>query len=114
MARRPFQLPLGIRPQIGVQIFEGAEESGERILQMRGTPPGLVKILMPELIAARDDRRSHGAVFVRALRPCKLAFDVDPNGEPHQCIIVSNVTVPLVLNSTNLRYCSTGSARTLN
>ena len=50
---------------------------------MRGTPPGLVKIPMPELIGTRNNRCSHRAVFVRPLGPSQTCLRIYPQCKAH-------------------------------
>lgn len=84
MARRPLQLPFRLVSKSGIQIFERPEKSHKGIFQIRRTPPGLVEIVAPELILVRDHRRSHGAILVRALRPCEADGGVNPECEAHR------------------------------
>jgi hypothetical protein len=50
---------------------------------MRGALPRLLKVMAPELAAARDYGRAHGAILMRSLRPCQAGGSVDPQREPH-------------------------------
>jgi hydroxypyruvate isomerase len=50
---------------------------------MRRPRPRLQKIPPPELIRPRNNRRSHGTVFVRALRPSQIGIGVNPQCEAH-------------------------------
>ncbi len=70
--------------QVRVDFFERSEKAAERIPKLRGPAPGLPEIALPELIAARDHRRSHGSVFMRSLRPGKSVFLVNPDREAHE------------------------------
>jgi len=44
---------------------------------MRRAPAGLIEIPLPELVGARNYRRSQGTVFVRALRPYEIGVGVE-------------------------------------
>ena len=83
MARGPDQAPVAARPQTDIHFLERAEEAGEGLLQMNGTPAGLAKIFRAELIAARDYCRAEGPVFVRSLSPGEVRLPVDPQRETH-------------------------------
>lgn len=67
--------------QCHVHFLERSEKSGERMLQVRGTSPRLAEIARPELILPRNHGRSHGAIFVRPLRPRQFGFPVDPESK---------------------------------
>jgi len=66
-----------------VHGFERAEKAGEALPQMRGRFACRYKIAMAKQIRYRDDRRSHGAIFVRTLCPGDTLLRIDPNCEPH-------------------------------
>ena len=75
---RPGEPPTLPRPEADVDLLERAEEAGEGLLQMKGTPPRLAEIFGPELILARDDRRAQRPVFVRSLSPGEARLTIDP------------------------------------
>jgi hypothetical protein len=60
----------GSARRLAFKSSSGPKKSGQSMLQMGGAAPAGKKIAVPELIGARNHRRSHGSVFVRALRPC--------------------------------------------
>ena len=46
-------------------------------------PARLPEILRAELVPLGNHRRSHGSIFMRALRPRQSTFAIDPDGESH-------------------------------
>jgi len=83
MSRCPGEPPSTAMTQTDVYLFERPEETGEGLFEVNRPAARLAEILRPELILARDNRRSQWPVFVRALRPCEVRFPVDPQSKSH-------------------------------
>ena len=69
--------------QVRVHFLEGAEESHECIVQVRGAATRLAEVAMAEPIGERDRSRAQRTVFVRALDPREATIAVNPKGESH-------------------------------
>ena len=83
MPGRPSQGPATPSSQADIDLFQRAEEPGKALFQIPRALSHLLKITVPELICLCDYRRTHGPVFVRALRPSQAVPFVNPNGEAH-------------------------------
>lgn len=52
-----------------IEVAQGSEQTNKGAIQPGRTTQARAEVARPEQVAARDDGRSHGLVFVRPLRP---------------------------------------------